>query len=257
MWKQVTSNSTTAAKNFRRIARSNDIDHVITLNSTQTMIESVPPRIGNNKRKKWTKDTEDLINRICSESYSHVSNKKPESIKPEDYEEAPCGVEVITKIAAKHKGSCYDCGHLLASHSSFQYHSGKKKDSEATRINDQNAIAEVTVRSESPVEMLTKDMKEIYMERGEQYIRTVQSNEEVPAGYGKSDLSNEIRALEEKMVAFYEDMANRTMAVSEFLAPIKEWASSITEAEKKLAEIERQQAEIDAKKAAIMKELGI
>ena len=126
MWKQITSNSTTGAAKFRRLARSNGLTHVISTNAMMTMVEAVPPPLGNKKRKKWSRDTEDLIQRICNEASSHISNKKPDPLKPDEYEKVPCGVEILMKIAAHHKGACYDCGNLMADFTDVKYTAGQK-----------------------------------------------------------------------------------------------------------------------------------
>jgi len=262
MWKQVTSNSTTGAAKFRRIARSNGLTHVINTNAMMTLIEAVAPPLGNKKRKKWSRDTEDLINRICYETNSRISNKKPEGLMPEDYEKVPCGIEVLQKIAAKHKGVCFDCGNLMADSTNVKYTAGKKTEIAAQIANDQNAVAEVVVR---PTEF--KNTKtEIYMERGEQFIRTVKDDEDIPErgiwtgdipeNYSRADLVDEINSLEDRMEKFWEEMQNRALAVSEQLAPLRKWAEAVTDAESQILELEKAQAVIDAKRQALMKELG-
>ena len=259
MWKQVTSNSTTGAAKFRRLARSNGLTHVINTNAMVTLIEAVAPPLGNKKRKKWSRDTESLIERICFEANSWISNKKPEGVKPEDYEKVPCGIEVLQKIAAKHKGVCYDCGNLMADYTNVKYTAGQKTAQAAQIANDQNAVADVIIRpttvAESTGIKATNQKHEIYMDRGEQFIRTV-PNPEIPEGYKRHDLVKEIDALEDKMEKFWEEMQNRALAVSEQLAPLRKWAEAVTDAETQILELVKAQAVIDAKRQALMKELG-
>jgi len=256
MWKQIKSKHTSSAKNFRRIAKNNGIDHVIVLESKLTQIEAIPPRLSNKKRKKWARETEELIDRICEETKSYVSNKRPTALMEDEYIEVACGSEVFWKIASKHQASCIDCGHLLAPATNVKYTAGQKTEKAAQEANDQNAVAPV---------ITYKPKTEIYMDRGEEYIRTVKEDVpekgiwtgDIPEDYSRHDLVAEIDALEDRIMTFWENIQNRSEAVAEQLIPLRKFAESVTDAEEQLAELEREQAEINAKRDALMKELGV
>ena len=160
MWKAISHSNTNQANIARRMLQNIGAEHIVVIDSVQTVIELAVPNKGLNskKRKKKAKDNNARFNHIMKETSGYVSSHHTSPLTLADFSFARCGLGIITKKLSNHQGSCRRCREILEPtpvNSMTSRHTGAFKlpeaqqeiSNEARKINLANSMEPVSTRT--------------------------------------------------------------------------------------------------------------
>ena len=160
MWKAISHSNTNQANIARRMFQNIGAEHIVVIDSVQTVIELAVPNKGLNskKRKKKAKDNNARFNHIMKETSGYVSSHHTSPLTLADFSFARCGLGIITKKLSNHQGSCRRCREILEPtpvNSMTSRHTGAFKlpesqqeiSNEARKINLANSMEPVSTRT--------------------------------------------------------------------------------------------------------------
>ena len=160
MWKAISHSNTNQANIARRMFQNIGAEHIVVIDSVQTVIELAVPNKGLNskKRKKKARDNNARFNHIMKETSGYVSSHHTSPLTLADFSFARCGLGIITKKLSNHQGSCRRCREILEPtpvNSMTSRHTGAFKlpesqqeiSNEARKINLANSMEPVSTRT--------------------------------------------------------------------------------------------------------------
>ena len=160
MWKAISHSNTNQANIARRMFQNIGAEHIVVIDSVQTVIELAVPNKGLNskKRKKRARDNDARFNHIMKETSGYVSSHHTSPLTLADFSFARCGLGIINKKLSNHQGSCRRCREILEPtpvNSMTSRHTGAFKlpeaqqeiSNEARKINLANSMEPVSTRT--------------------------------------------------------------------------------------------------------------
>ena len=160
MWKAISHSNTNQANIARRMFQNIGAEHIVVIDSVQTVIELAVPNKGLNskKRKKRARDNDARFNHIMKETSGYVSSHHTSPLTLAAFSFARCGLGIINKKLSNHQGSCRRCREILEPtpvNSMTSRHTGAFKlpeaqqeiSNEARKINLANSMEPVSTRT--------------------------------------------------------------------------------------------------------------